>query len=62
MSEDRSTAQPTGTGAFSGEDIRRRMAEGKGQKSAEKLRRMKEQHRGDYREPNYPFRIIPEVF
>ena len=28
----------------------------------EKVKLPKRQHRGDYKDPNYPFRLIPEVF
>jgi polyphosphate kinase 2 len=28
----------------------------------EKIELPKQQHRGDYKDPNYPFRVIPEVF
>ena len=28
----------------------------------EKVELPKRQHRGDYKDPNYPFRVIPEVF
>jgi len=28
----------------------------------EKIELPKREHRGDYRDPDYPFRVIPEVF
>jgi hypothetical protein len=43
MSENRSAAQPAGSGVFSAADIKHRMAEREAAKAAEELRHMKEQ-------------------
>jgi hypothetical protein len=43
MSENRSSTQPAGPGAFSAADMKRRMAEHEAAKAAEELRHMKEQ-------------------
>jgi hypothetical protein len=43
MSDNRSPAQPSGTGAFSAADIKRRMVEREAAKAAEEARHMREQ-------------------
>lgn len=77
MSENPSSSQSAGTGVFSASDIPRRMFDRRAQLNSltripskipyeelprAKLELPKRQHRGDYRDSDYPFSLIPEFF
>ena len=42
--------------------MERELKEVEGELKREKAELPKRQHRGDYKDPDYPFRIIPEPF